>query len=55
MSVLAMSMSLSKRREIVKAGEAWFAAVHGLAKSDTTEQLNDNSCQPGSGYSEVLV
>ena len=51
----SMSMSLSKRREIVKAGEAWFAAVHGLAKSDTTEQLNDNSCQPGSGYSEVLV
>ena len=31
----SMSMSLSKRREIVKAGEAWFAAVHGVAKIQT--------------------
>ena len=28
-------MSLSKLREIVKDREAWHAAVHGLAKSQT--------------------
>ena len=28
-------MSLSKLRQIVKDREAWFAAVHGVAKSHT--------------------
>ena len=31
-----MNVSLSRLQEIVKEREAWRAAVHGLAESDTT-------------------
>ena len=39
----SVDICLNRLWEMVKDREAWHSAVHGVAESDVTEQMNNNN------------